>query len=88
MNSATIEIGNYSREHGLQLTWVDGFTIDVKFHGGEVVLRADPAGLRSLAAHLLTLAANEVPDGAHIHLEAGLELEDGSASLVVERATF
>jgi hypothetical protein len=83
-----IEIGTYSSERGLQLAWVEGFTIEVAVHGGEVLIKADAAGLQSLAAHLLTLADQGVPVGAHVHLGPGVELEDESVSLIVERFNF
>jgi hypothetical protein len=88
MNPANIEIGTDSSERGLQLAWVEGFTLEVAVNDGEVLIRADVAGLQSLAAHLLTLADEGVPVGAHVHLEPGAELEDRSMSLIVERASF
>ncbi|WP_432856745.1 Imm32 family immunity protein [Amycolatopsis sp. CA-161197] len=53
--------------------------------GSAVLVRGNPAGLRSLARHLLTLAQESVPAGSHLHLTGGSEL-DGDADLVVERA--
>ncbi|MGN5379488.1 Imm32 family immunity protein [Streptomyces lasalocidi] len=35
--------------------------------------------------HLLVLAQDGTPDGAHLHLEENNGLEEGSASLVLER---
>jgi hypothetical protein len=60
----------------------------VAVHDGEVLIKADAAGLQSLAAHLLTLADQGVPVGAHVHLEPGVDLEDESVRLIVERASF
>lgn len=88
VRSANVEIGTYSRERGLQLVWVDGSRIDVAVRDGAVLVRADAGGLRSLAAHLLTLADVEVPVAAHVHLEPGVDLEDESMSLVMERTDF
>jgi hypothetical protein len=47
---------------------------------------ANGAGLISLAQYLLTLAEKPVPTGAHIHMDASRELEDGSLDLVLERS--
>ncbi|MEJ8644532.1 hypothetical protein WKI68_30945 [Streptomyces sp. MS1.HAVA.3] len=49
------------------------------------MIEANAAGLRTLAGHLLVLAAEGVPDGSHLHLEDSNGLEDGSLSLVLER---
>ncbi|MGW1888355.1 Imm32 family immunity protein [Streptomyces sp. NPDC001970] len=67
------------------LTWEDGARIEVRNLGGEIVIEANAAGLKTLAGHLLTLAQDGTPDGAHLHLEDNNGLEDGSASLVLER---
>jgi hypothetical protein len=50
-----------------------------------VLITADAAGLRSLAQHLLTLPQEHVSAGVHAHMEPGLELEDDSVPLVVEK---
>ena len=81
----TVEIGSYAPESGLALKWLSGYALEVRVHGTEVTLRGNAAGLRSLAQHLLTLAEETVPDGVHVHLEPGLELEDLSESLVLDR---
>jgi len=82
-----IDLGTYSTEVGLQLTWVPGYTLRVTSDGGEVSISANEQGLRSLAQHLLTLAEKHVPAGVHAHLEPGLELDDESTSLVVEKVS-
>ncbi|MGW7680174.1 Imm32 family immunity protein [Kribbella sp. NPDC054772] len=69
----------------LRFEWDDDFEIAVEVQGSEVVISANPAGLRSLARHLLTLAQDGVPDGHHIHLTAGQEIES-TVDLVVERS--
>jgi hypothetical protein len=81
-----ISIGSYNLESGLRLEWVHGFEIDVEIHLGEVVIKANKAGLTSLAQHLLTLAENDVPIGTHVHLDASRELEEGSLDLIIERS--
>ncbi|WP_199822230.1 MULTISPECIES: Imm32 family immunity protein [unclassified Streptomyces] len=52
---------------------------------GEAHVRANAAGLRVLAQRLLELAGAGVRDGRHLHLGAGVDLEDGSSGLVLER---
>lgn len=81
-----VRIGSYSDESGLRLEWSYGFSIAVQSRPGEVSIRANEAGLRSLAQHMLTLAEESVPDGAHIHLDASRELEADSEDLVIERS--
>jgi hypothetical protein len=67
-------------------TWEEDARIEVRNLGGEVVIEANAAGLRTLAGHLLVLAKNGVPDGSHLHLEDSNGLEDGSVGLVLERS--
>ncbi|MEU3407615.1 hypothetical protein ABZ766_27225 [Streptomyces sp. NPDC006670] len=66
-------------------TWGAAARIRVRNLGGEVMIEADAEGLRTLARHLLVLAGDGVPEGSHLHLEAGNGLEDGSPGLVLER---
>ncbi|MFF9840670.1 hypothetical protein [Streptomyces sp. NPDC013740] len=70
----------------LVFTWDADARIEVRNLGGEVVIEANAAGLRTLAGHLMVLAGDGVPDGAHLHLEDSNGLEDGSVSLVLERS--
>ncbi|MFF1839313.1 hypothetical protein ACFVXE_34820 [Streptomyces sp. NPDC058231] len=65
--------------------WEDDARIEVRNLGGEIVIQANTAGLRTLSGHLLTLAQDGTPDGTHLHLEESNGLEDGSTSLVLER---
>ncbi|OEJ95502.1 Imm32 family immunity protein [Streptomyces thermolilacinus] len=59
----------------------------IKVHDSatEVTITANAAGLRDLAEHLVSLAAPGLPDGYHQHLDGGINLEDGSISLILER---
>ena len=66
-------------------TWEDDARIAVRNLGREIVIEANSAGLKTLAAHLLVLAQDGTPDGAHLHLEEDNGLEEGSAALVLER---
>jgi hypothetical protein len=82
-----VELGSYSPESGLRLVWVPGYHLGVQANADEVTITGNPEGLRSLAQHLLTLADEAVPSGAHAHFEPGSELDDNSASLVVDKRT-
>ncbi|WP_256918939.1 Imm32 family immunity protein [Streptomyces hilarionis] len=66
-------------------TGEEGARIEVRNLGGEIVIEANAAGLKTLAGHLLTLAQDGTPDGAHLHLEENNGLEEGSVGLVLER---
>ncbi|GGR61804.1 Imm32 family immunity protein [Streptomyces roseolus] len=70
---------------GLVFSWEADARIEVRDLGGEVVIEANAAGLRTLAGHLLVLAGDGIRDGAHLHLEDGNGLEGGSVGLVLER---
>ena len=80
-----VEVPEYDPERGLRTEWDDGFEIGVRVQDGEVVVTANPAGLRSLARHLLVLAQDAVPVGHHIHLDDSNSLEDGSVGLILEK---
>ncbi len=82
-----MELPAYDAVTGLSYTWEDGFEIFVDTTSStEVVIAANPAGLVSLARHLLTLAQESVPDGSHLHLTAGQELTS-TVDLILERRT-
>jgi hypothetical protein len=53
--------------------------------GGEILIEANAAGVKTLAGHLLTLAPDCTPDGAHLHLEESNGLEEGSLGLALGR---
>jgi len=64
----------------------EGGTVAVEIVDGSVEIFGDPAGLRDLARMCLALADPRAPDGAHIHLDAGINpLDLGSASLMLAR---
>ncbi len=80
-----INVPKYMPEEGLQLDWENNFSIKVSKDNNEVTIKANCAGLISLARHLLTLAQQDVPNGSHIHLDENNSLEDGSIDLVIEK---
>lgn len=59
----------------------------IKVYGSanEMTIAANAAGLRDLAERLIGLADPELRDGYHEHLEGGINLEDGSISLILAR---
>lgn len=70
-------------EEGFQ--WDDGFEIFVKVDNDDVIIKANKAGLISLARHLLALA-NDKKLSNHFHLDEHNSLEDGSAELIIEKS--
>jgi hypothetical protein len=65
-----------------ELAQGSGSSVTERTDYGEVVLRANPAGLRTRARQLLTMAESEVPDGAIVHHGPGQELEDDALPLI------
>jgi len=80
-----LTVPEYDPEKGIQFEWTDGFSIEVKKHGQDIVIRANAEGLLSLANHLVNLAQSSVPAGAHVHLDEYNSLQKGSCSLLVEK---
>lgn len=80
-----VHVPDYRSGGGLLLSWDENFEIAVSVSGAEVAIKANRAGLVSLARHLLTLAQDEVHEGAHIHLTADQEIESDH-DLILERA--
>jgi hypothetical protein len=81
----SVEVGTYDAAEGLHLVWTPHFLVEVIAGPREVTVKANRAGLRTLASHLLALAGEDVPPGVHIHLEPGLELEPGSSPMIFDR---
>ncbi|MBR2570788.1 MAG: hypothetical protein IKE30_01465 [Clostridia bacterium] len=67
----------------MDITWEDGFAIEVRADHGTVIVSANREGLLSLARQLTALAES-VP-GTHIHYDEYNSLETGSAEMIVER---
>ncbi|WP_330330408.1 hypothetical protein OHS33_12175 [Streptomyces sp. NBC_00536] len=64
---------------------MDEPVIKVQSSVGEALITANAEGLRLLAERLLELANPDLRNGYHLHLDAGVDLEDGSSGLVLER---
>ncbi|MDQ1236832.1 hypothetical protein QE450_004330 [Paenibacillus sp. SORGH_AS306] len=80
-----VTIPDYSSINGLQLDWEEDFEIFSSVENDIVTIRANSAGLISLAKHLLILAQVEVPTGSHIHLDELNSLETDSAEIILEK---
>jgi hypothetical protein len=78
-------VPTYDRYKGVEIEWVDGHEILVAIENHEVIIHANPEGLRTLAIQLLTLAQDGMPSGNHIHLSDVSGLDEGSADLTLIR---
>jgi hypothetical protein len=81
----TLKLNPYNPSTGISLTWQEGFRIEAYSQNNQVLIRANRAGLESLANHFLNLSQHNVPEGSHIHFDSGNSLEDGSSELIIER---
>lgn len=59
--------------------------IKVMAAGAEVTITGNATGLRLIVERLEGLADPERADGCHLHLDEGIDLEDGSGSLILQR---
>lgn len=83
--TTALEIPRYTPASGLRLVGDKGFELTVRATESEFVIAGNPAGLRSLARLLLTLAQDGVPTHRHVHLDESNALEAGSVELILER---
>ncbi|NVO32358.1 Imm32 family immunity protein [Hymenobacter lapidiphilus] len=81
----TLEVPEYSPKTGILLHWVGDFEITVVLEAGAVSIRANQAGLVSLAGHLLNLAQEATTAGCHAHLDEHNSLQEGSLELILVR---
>ena len=81
-----IQVPSYSSERGTPHEFDEGARARARVDGTTTVIEANAAGLRSLARLLLTLAASDVPDGTHVHLDDFTGLLPGTTEVVIERA--
>jgi hypothetical protein len=83
-----MKVKDYNPFDGIQLNWEYGFLIECKQEDPNskvVIIKANKAGLISLANHFLTLAQVNVPPGNHIHLDDSNGLENDSCELIIEK---
>ena len=85
MNKIEFTFPDYRPERDAPLKWDEGSEVMARIEGDTIVLKANPAGLQSLARHLLTLSQQEVPDGARLTLTSFNGLTNNSCDVVLER---
>lgn len=83
MREIRISIPEYG--NGLEFVWENDYKIRTSAPFHTLTIEANRDGLISLARHLLLLAQDDVPDGAHFHLDEYNSLEDGSLELIVAK---
>lgn len=83
-----VDIIKYDETKGIQFEWEKGFRISTDVRNNEILIKANSAGLISLAKQLLTLAQDEVPFGDHIHLDEYNSLEEDSVDLIIEKSNI
>ena len=85
MTEITLSVPAYDPAVGV-VAPAEGGTIVVEVVNESVDIFGDPAGLRDLARMCLALADPRAPDGAHIHLDPGINpLDLDSAALMLAR---
>lgn len=85
MTDWQVKIPDHLASGPIRYDWADGSRIELDVSDGEVVIRANSAGLISLAQHCLVLAQARVEAGQHLHLSESAGLEAGSGDLIIER---
>ncbi|MCP4347025.1 MAG: hypothetical protein GY795_16040 [Desulfobacterales bacterium] len=80
-----IQLSDFDKYKGFSFYWESGFEIEAMKTSSGVVIKANRAGLISLARHLLTLSQDSIPKGHHIHLDDLNGLEDSSCELIFEK---
>lgn len=81
-----LDVPLYTRDRGTPVEFEEETRIHARVDGGSTVIAANAAGFRTLARLCLTLAADDVPDGAHVHLGEFAGLLPGTSEVIVERA--
>lgn len=86
MTTFHIEVPKYEGQ-GLRYIWEPDFIISAELDNETktVTIKANQAGLISLARHLLVLGQPEVPAGFHHHFDENAPLEVGSINLIIEK---
>jgi hypothetical protein len=86
--SVEVEVAVYDPALGVGTWWEDDTILRAEVWESPektVVISGNPAGLVSLARHLLTLAQESVPDGRHLDFDTYCGwLEEGSAAIRIE----
>ena len=69
----------------MDISWENGFSINVIIDNGTTIISANKEGLLSLAKQLTALA--EATPGTHIHYDRYNSLEEGSAEMIIAKST-
>ncbi len=69
----------------MEFEWKPGSKLSTRADDDATVIAGNAEGLASLADHLLKLAAEDAPSGAHLHLDDLNGLEFGSVEIILER---
>ncbi len=75
-------------DKGINFLWDGGEAISVSVernNNNEVLIKANKAGLVTLARHLLTLAEDSIEDRSHLHLDPETGVNAESAPLILEK---
>jgi hypothetical protein len=87
-SAVTLEVTTYDAALGVRTWWDDDAVLRAEVWESPektVVISGNPAGLVSLARHLLTLAQDAVPNGRHFDFDTYCGwLADGSAAIRIE----
>lgn len=83
MKEISLQIPEYN--NGIKCVWEPNVKIKTSAPFVALTIEANREGLILLARHLLHLAQDEVPSGAHLHLDEYNSLEDGSLELILSK---
>jgi hypothetical protein len=72
-------------KNSFEFIWDDNFSIETKVVNDSLIIKANKAGLLSLARHLQALAQDNVPNHYHLHLDDSNAFEDGSVEIIIEK---
>jgi hypothetical protein len=81
-----LDVPSWTREHGTPVEFDEEARVTARTDGRTTLIEANAAGMRCLARLLLTLAAADVPDGTHVHLDHFTGMMDGTSEVIVERS--
>ena len=70
----------------MDISWENGFSINVIIDNGTTIISANKEGLLSLAKQLTALAGKT--PGSHIHCDQYILLEEGSAERIIKKGRW
>ena len=88
----TVAIKEYSTETGMSVAWELGAKLTFETDGDYTIIRANQAGMLTMARYFLTIAQSSVPAGAHFNVmgvldqpENGQFFVQDSHELIIEK---